>query len=49
VGDRRDIDAEAAEAIGMRGVWLNREGRGECNDLSMVQSLSQLPPLLLRG
>ena len=28
VGDRLDVDAQAATAAGLRGTWLDRDGRG---------------------
>jgi putative hydrolase of the HAD superfamily len=32
VGDRRDIDAEAARGVGMDGIWLDRIGTSDDND-----------------
>ncbi len=46
VGDRRDIDAEAARRVGMHGIWLDRQGKptvAEDDSLSRIQSLSELP------
>ena len=46
VGDRRDIDAEAARRVGMHGIWLDRYGEtllaGE-DSLTRIHSLSELP------
>jgi len=47
VGDRRDIDAEAALAAGLHAVWVDRHGRAAADDpLPRVRSLSELPALL---
>lgn len=49
VGDRLDLDAEAAVRAGMHGVWLNRSGDPatppEC--VSVITSLDELPELLV--
>ncbi|WP_103502693.1 MULTISPECIES: HAD family hydrolase [Streptomyces] len=47
VGDRRDVDAEAAVAAGLTGVWLDRGGRGgHPPELARVTTLDALPELL---
>ena len=44
VGDRRDIDAEAAQGAGMHGIWLDRSGASDHSDSTMrIGSLSELP------
>ena len=44
VGDRRDIDAEAARAAGLHGIWLDRLGAGDDPDpRSRIRSLTELP------
>jgi len=44
VGDRRDVDAEAARSVGMHGMWLDRSGSTDHGDpLSRIGSLSELP------
>jgi putative hydrolase of the HAD superfamily len=44
VGDRRDVDAEAARGVGMHGVWLDRFGASDDGDpRSRIGSLSVLP------
>lgn len=48
VGDRRDIDVEAARAAGMYGVWLDRGKEGEVLDIPVIHTLSELPRLLGR-
>jgi putative hydrolase of the HAD superfamily len=42
VGDRRDIDAEAAREAGLHGIWLDRSGLGEDSPWR-IQSLAELP------
>ncbi|MGP4002028.1 HAD family hydrolase [Streptomyces sp. 8N706] len=46
VGDRADIDARAAVAAGLFGVWLDRADRGSGCGLRRITSLAQLPALL---
>ena len=44
VGDRRDVDAEAARSMGMHGVWLDRFGVCDDSDSpTRIGSLSILP------
>ncbi|OLR91676.1 HAD family hydrolase [Actinokineospora bangkokensis] len=47
VGDRLDLDAEAARAAGLHGVWLDRTAAGPPPDLPVVDSLAALPALLV--
>ena len=43
VGDRRDIDAEAARSAGMHGIWLDRSGASDDGDCRRrIGSLAQL-------
>lgn len=50
VGDRRDTDAAAAAAVGMKGVWLNRSGQpvpdADGDGVAAITSLAELPRLL---
>ncbi|MEW2069751.1 HAD family hydrolase [Streptomyces sp. NPDC007346] len=46
VGDEPDIDASGAVAAGLRGIWLDRRGRGGRTDLVRITGLDQLPALL---
>lgn len=54
VGDRRDVDAEGAAAVGMLGVWLDRRGGAGAPEVGptaapevmVITSLAQLPGLL---
>jgi putative hydrolase of the HAD superfamily len=54
VGDRLDLDAEAAHAAGLHGVWLDRSrrgaasGRGDIAGVTVISELSQLPDLVDR-
>ena len=44
VGDRRDVDAEAARSVGMHGIWLDRSGSTDHgHPLNRIGSLSELP------
>jgi putative hydrolase of the HAD superfamily len=44
VGDRLDIDARAASAAGLVGVWLNRWGaREDVSGVRMITTLADLP------
>lgn len=47
IGDRLDLDARAAVAAGLRGVWLDRRGLsdGRC-DVPVVAGLDELPALI---
>ncbi len=47
IGDRLDLDALAAVAAGLRGVWLDRRGTatGE-EDVPLVTGLAELPALV---
>ncbi len=47
VGDRRDIDAEAAQSAGLRGVWLDRAGMGGAG-IPQIRTLAELPALIHR-
>ncbi|MGV9313175.1 HAD family hydrolase [Streptomyces sp. NPDC003691] len=46
VGDEPDIDARGAAEAGLRGIWLDRTGRGGRPDLIRITGLGQLPGLL---
>jgi putative hydrolase of the HAD superfamily len=50
VGDRLDLDAQAAVAAGLRGVWLNRDDRASAVEpplgVHMIGGLMELPELL---
>ncbi|MFJ8233709.1 HAD family hydrolase [Streptomyces sp. NPDC094448] len=46
VGDEPDIDARGAVEAGLRGIWLDRTGRGGRPDLVTITGLGQLPGLL---
>ncbi len=54
VGDRLDLDAEAAHAAGLHGVWLDRSRCGavaEHNEpagVTVISELSELPELVAR-
>ena len=49
VGDRRDIDAEAACAAGLHGIWLDRSGVSTEDDPPhRMRSLSELPAAMAR-
>jgi putative hydrolase of the HAD superfamily len=44
VGDRPDIDADAARMAGLRGIWLDRSGAADSEDPRMrIRSLLALP------
>lgn len=59
IGDELDVDARAASAAGLMGIWLNRDGGGVVapNDSTLtageatmtIQSLAQVPALLTLG
>ncbi|MEU3599471.1 HAD family hydrolase [Streptomyces sp. NPDC006798] len=46
VGDEPDIDARGAVEAGLRGIWLDRTGRGGRPELIRITGLDQLPGLL---
>jgi putative hydrolase of the HAD superfamily len=47
VGDRRDIDAEAARAAGLHAIWVDRAGTaGPGEPIAHVRSLSALPAMV---
>jgi putative hydrolase of the HAD superfamily len=46
VGDRLDLDAEAAVAAGLAGVWLDRNGGPHDAFAPRVTSLTELPAVL---
>jgi putative hydrolase of the HAD superfamily len=47
VGDRYDLDAQAARTAGLQGIWLDRNGRAtEEHAPPVIGSLDQLRPLL---
>nr|WP_255519046.1 HAD family hydrolase [Kitasatospora sp. SID7827] len=46
VGDRLDVDAEAATAAGLLGIWLDREPSGERPSVPRIHSLAELALLL---
>jgi putative hydrolase of the HAD superfamily len=46
VGDRLEVDALAATAAGLRGIWLNRTGDAVPPGVEAVDNLTDLPSLL---
>lgn len=48
VGNLAHIDAKAASAAGLHGVWLNREGCGYGEDPPEIMSLLELPLVVRR-
>ncbi|MFJ5229168.1 HAD family hydrolase [Kitasatospora sp. NPDC088391] len=46
VGDRLDVDARAAAAAGLLGIWLDREPSGEAVEVPRVHSLAEVAALL---
>ncbi len=47
VGDRYDVDAQAARRAGLRGVWLDRQHEATpAHEAPILQSLSGLPDLV---
>lgn len=46
VGDQLEVDALAATAAGLRGIWLNRTGDAVPPGVEAVDNLSDLPSLL---
>ena len=49
VGNLARTDAKAAEAAGLHGVWLNREGFGYGEDPPEITSLLELPLMVRRA
>lgn len=49
VGDRLDVDARAATAAGLRGVWLDRRALGSGEHEPTISSLADLAGVLGRG
>jgi putative hydrolase of the HAD superfamily len=48
VGDRYDIDAQAARTAGLRGIWLDRNQKATADhEAPIIRSLDQLPALLV--
>ena len=45
VGDQLEADALAASAVGLRGVWLNRQGGAIAPGVERVDDLADLPSL----
>jgi putative hydrolase of the HAD superfamily len=47
IGDRYDVDAQAARAAGLQGIWLDRRGKATQEHLpTIIESLDRLPALL---
>ncbi len=46
IGDQLKVDALAATAAGLRGIWLNRTGDGVPPGVEAVNNLTDLPSLL---
>jgi putative hydrolase of the HAD superfamily len=46
IGDRLEVDARAATAAGLRGIWLNRMGDAVPTGVEAVDNLTDLPGLL---
>ena len=46
IGDRLEVDALAATAAGLRGIWLNRTGDAVPPGVEAVDNLTDLPSLL---
>lgn len=49
VGDRLEVDAVAAAAAGLRGIWLNRKGGAVPPGVEAIDDLAELPGLLVHG
>jgi len=47
IGDQLEVDALAATAAGLRGIWLNRNGGAVPPGVEAVGSLTDLPSLLV--
>jgi putative hydrolase of the HAD superfamily len=43
VGDQLDVDARAATAAGLRGIWLNRKGSDVPSGVEAIDELADLP------
>lgn len=48
VGDRLEVDAVAAGAAGLRGIWLDRRRGGSLTAVETITTLVQLPALVSR-
>jgi putative hydrolase of the HAD superfamily len=49
VGDRLDLDAQAASAAGLHGIWLDRRGTEHAPpDVTRITTLHELPGVLRR-
>ncbi len=49
VGDRLEVDALGACDAGLRGVWLDRRGKGDApSSVTTIARLSELPALVLQ-
>lgn len=49
VGDRLDLDAQAASAAGLHGIWLDRLGTQRApRDVTRIATLRELPAVLSR-
>jgi len=46
VGDQLEVDARAATAAGLRGIWLNRTGDTVPSGVEAIDNLTDLPTLL---
>jgi putative hydrolase of the HAD superfamily len=46
IGDRLDVDAQAASAAGLRGVWLDRRGSSQGEFAPTVSSLAEVLELV---
>jgi putative hydrolase of the HAD superfamily len=46
IGDQLEVDALAATAAGLRGIWLNRNGGAVPSGVEAIDSLTDLPSLL---
>ncbi len=46
VGDQLEVDARAATAAGLRGIWLNRKGGAVPPGIEAINDLADLPSLL---
>jgi putative hydrolase of the HAD superfamily len=46
IGDQLEVDALAATAAGLRGIWLNRTGDPCPRGVETVNNLTDLPSLL---
>ena len=46
IGDQLEVDARAATAAGLRGIWLNRTGHTVPSGVEAIEDLGDLPGLL---